>query len=46
MNKEKRSQRTLTETKQAKILKQTVMTLHPYQPTFLPRYPVFNPPEK
>ena len=39
MNKEKRSPKT-------KILKQIIMTPHPYPPTFLPRYPVLNPPEK
>ena len=46
MNKEKRSPKTLTEIKQAKILKQMIMTPHLYPPIFLPRYPVLNPPEK
>ena len=46
MNKEKRSLKTLTEIRQAKILKQTIMTPIIYPPTFLPRQPVLNPPEK
>ena len=46
MNKEKRSSKTLTEIKQAKILEQIIMTPHSYPPTFLPCYPVLNPPEK
>ena len=37
MNKEKRSLKTLTEIRQAKILKQTIMTPIIYPPTFLPR---------
>ena len=43
---EKRSQKTLTEIKQAKILKQIISTSHPYPPTFLPRYLDLNHPEK
>ena len=46
MNKEKRSPKTLTEIKQAKIFKQIIMTPNHYPPTFLPRFPVLNPPEK
>ena len=46
MSKEKRSLKTFTEVKQAKMLKSIIMTPHPYPPTFLPRYPVLNPPEK
>ena len=46
MNSEKRSPMILTEIKQAKILKQIIMTPHPYPPTFLPCYPILNPPEK
>ena len=46
MNNEKKSPMTLTEIKQAKILKQIIMTPHPYPPTFLPCYPILNPPEK
>ena len=46
MNKGKKSPKTLNEIKQAKILKQIIMTPHTYPPTFLPRYPVLNPPEK
>ena len=38
MNKKKRSEKTLTEIKQAKILKQIIMTPHTYPPTFLPCY--------
>ena len=38
MNKKKRSPKTLTEIKQVKILKQIIMTPHPYPTTFLPRY--------
>ena len=34
------------EIKQVKILKQIIMTPHPYPPTFLPRYPVLDPAEK
>ena len=37
MNKEKRSLKTLTEIRQDKILKQTIMTPIIYPPTFLPR---------
>ena len=37
MNEEKRSLKTLTEIRQAKILKQTIMTPIIYPPTFLPR---------
>ena len=37
MNKEKRSLKTLTEIRPAKILKQTIMTPIIYPPTFLPR---------
>ena len=40
MNKKKRSPKTLTEINQAKILKQIIMTPHPYPKSFLPRYPV------
>ena len=32
--------------KQAKIFKQIIMTPQHYPPTFLPRFPVLNPPEK
>ena len=46
MNKEERSLKTLTEIKQAQILKKKIMTQHSYPPTFLPHYPVLNPPEK
>ena len=46
MKKEKRSPKTMTEIKQDKILKQIIMTPHPYPPTFLPRYSVLNPHEK
>ena len=46
MKKEKRNLKALTEIKQAKILKQIIMTPHPYTPVFLPRYPVLNLPEK
>ena len=46
MKEEKRSPKTLTEIKQAKIFKQIIMTLHHYPPNFLPRFPVLNPPEK
>ena len=45
MNKEKRSPKTLTEIKQAKIFKQIIVTPHHYPPTFLRRFPVLNPPE-
>ena len=46
MNEGKRSPKTLTEIKQAKIFKQIIMTPQHYPPTFLPRFPVLNPPEK
>ena len=46
MNKEKRSPKTLTELKQAKMFKQIIVILLHYPPTFLPRFPVLNPPEK
>ena len=45
-NKEKRSPKTLTKIKQAKILKQIIMTPHPYPPTVLPCFPILNPPKK
>ena len=32
--------------KQAKIFKQIIMTPQHYPPTFPPRFPVLNPPEK
>ena len=35
-----------TEIKQAKIFKQIIMTPQHYPPTFLPHFPVLNPPEK
>ena len=34
------------EIKQAKIFKQIIMTPQHYPPTFLPRFPVLDPPEK
>ena len=46
MNEEKRSPKTLTEIKQAKIFKQIIMTPHHYPPTFLTRFSILNPPEK
>ena len=46
VNKEKRSPKILTEFKQAKILKQINITQHQHPSTFLPHYPVLNPPEK
>ena len=46
MVKEKGSPKALTEIKQAKIFKQIIMTPHSYPSTFLPHYPVVNPPEK
>ena len=46
MNKEKRSPKTLTEIKQAKIFKPIIMTPHHYPPTFLPHFSILNSPEK
>ena len=46
MNKKKRSPKTLTQIKQAKILKQIFKAPHPYPPTLLSCYPVLNSPEK
>ena len=46
MKKVKRHPTTLTETKQAKIFKQIIMTPHHYPPIFLPRFTILNPAEK
>ena len=46
MNKEKRRPNTLTEIEQAKIFKQIIMTPHHYPATFLPRFPVLDPPKE
>ena len=41
-SKNKRTPEALNEIKQSKILKQKVMTPHPYLPTLLPGFPVLN----